>query len=207
MRIDFRPSGRYGQRDIGRQFQPRADADHQIGVRPQPVGRRHRQPEFMRVGDDAAAAAERHHRRVDHFGELEDFLARVDRAAADEDHRPLAAGDQRGGRLDAVRVGLRGGEGIERLAERRPRARWVNTSHGISSDTGPRRPDSISWNARDTMRRRGVGIFDALRPFDEGAQRRELVRHLVQMAAALAEERGRHLAGQAQHRLVRSRTP
>ena len=30
-------------------------------------------------------------------------------------------------------------------------ARCVNTSHGISSDTGPRRPDSISWNARDTV--------------------------------------------------------
>ena len=29
-------------------------------------------------------------------------------------------------------------------------ARWVKTSHGISSATGPRRPDSISWKARDT---------------------------------------------------------
>ena len=29
-------------------------------------------------------------------------------------------------------------------------ARCVKTSHGISSATGPRRPDSISWNARLT---------------------------------------------------------
>src|SRR5712675_902567 len=29
-------------------------------------------------------------------------------------------------------------------------ARCVKTSQGISSDTGPRRPDSISWNARET---------------------------------------------------------
>src|SRR5882724_7293335 len=77
-------------------------------------------------------------------------------------------------------------------------ARCVKTSHGISSATGPRRPDSISWNARDTR------IFDALGPFDEGAQCRELVRHLVQMAAAFAEEGGRHLSGETQHRLVRS---
>ena len=28
--------------------------------------------------------------------------------------------------------------------------RWVKTSQGISSATGPRRPDSISWNARET---------------------------------------------------------
>ncbi len=69
----------------------------------------------MRVGDDAAAAAERYHRRVDHFGEFEDFLAGVDRAAADKDHRPLAAGYQRRRGLDPVRIGLRVGEGIERL--------------------------------------------------------------------------------------------
>ncbi len=84
-------------------------------------------------------------------------------------------------------------------------ARCVNTSHGISSATGPRRPDSISWNARDTIAGALSGIFDAVGPFHEGAQRRELVRHLVQMAAALAEELRRHLAGQAQHRLVGSR--
>src|ERR1700692_2501766 len=29
--------------------------------------------------------------------------------------------------------------------------RWVNTSHGISSATGPRRPDIISWKARETI--------------------------------------------------------
>src|SRR5262249_35606019 len=29
--------------------------------------------------------------------------------------------------------------------------RWVNTSHGISTEAGPRRPDVISWKARATM--------------------------------------------------------
>ena len=74
----------------GRQFHAGADADHEIGVRPQPVRRGHCQPQFMGVADDAAPAAERHHRRVDQFGKLEDFIARIDGAAADEDHRRLA---------------------------------------------------------------------------------------------------------------------
>ena len=69
----------------------------------------------MRVADDAAAAAERHHRRVDQFGEFEDFLARVNGAAADKDHRRLAGRDQRGGGLDAFGIGLRRRERIERL--------------------------------------------------------------------------------------------
>ena len=116
IRIGFQALRLIGPAESGcRQFHPRADPDHQIGVRPKLVGRRHGQPEFMRVGDDAAAAAERHDRRVDHLGEFEDFLARMDRAAADEDHRPLAALDQCGRRLDAVRIGLRGGKGSNDL--------------------------------------------------------------------------------------------
>ena len=41
----------------------------------------------MGIGDDAASAAEGDGRRIEHLGKLEDFLARMDRAAADEDHR------------------------------------------------------------------------------------------------------------------------
>ena len=69
----------------------------------------------MRVGDDAAPAAERHHRRVDQFRKLEDFIGRVNGAAADEDHRRLARRDQRRGVLDAVGVGLRRRKQIERF--------------------------------------------------------------------------------------------
>ncbi len=61
--------------------------------------------------------------------------------------------------------------------------------------------DFILEGARDD-RRRIAGIFDPLGPFDIGAQSRELVRHLVQMAAALAEELRRYLAGDAEHRFV-----
>ena len=69
----------------------------------------------MGVADDAAAAAERHHRRVDQLRKLEDFIGRLDGAAADKNHRRLAAGDQRGGGLDAFRVGPRRRKRIERL--------------------------------------------------------------------------------------------
>jgi len=139
-------------------------------------------------------------RRVDQFGKLEDFIAGVNGAAADEDHRRLAAGDQRAAALTRFGVGLRCREKIERFATP-VSARCVNTSQGISSATGPRRPDSISWNARLTSVGAVVGIFDAVGPFHETSQCGELVRHLVQMAAALAEILRRHLSGQAQHRL------
>jgi hypothetical protein len=69
----------------------------------------------VRIADDAASAAERHHRRVDQFGKLEDFITGVNGAAADKDHRRLAAGDQRGSGLDALGVGLRCREKIERF--------------------------------------------------------------------------------------------
>ena len=67
-------------------------------------------------------------------------------------------------------------------------ARCVKTSQGISSATGsaPSRQHFLE-RARD-QRRRGVGIFDPVGPFHEGSQRRELIRHFVQMAAALAEK-------------------
>ena len=42
-------------------------------------GRGHGEAQLMRVGDDAAPAAERHHGRVDHLGQFQNFLARVNR--------------------------------------------------------------------------------------------------------------------------------
>jgi len=57
-------------------------------------------------------AAEGDGRRIQHLGKLENFLARMDRAAADEDHGMLAGLDQRGRRFDAIWIGRRRGEGI-----------------------------------------------------------------------------------------------
>src|SRR5207249_4738664 len=48
-------------------------------------------------------------------------------------------------------------------------ARGVNTSHGISSDTGPRPRDSISWNARDTIGGGGSGHHAEHAGFSGGA--------------------------------------
>ncbi len=155
----------------------------------------------MCIGDDAAAAAERDHRRIDGLGKLQNLLARMDRAAADEDHRPLAARYQRRRIPDAVRIGQRGREGIEHLRRAGRGALGEDVPRHLQRGRSPASRQHLLKGARDHGGR-DVGIFDALGPFDEGAQGRKLVRHLVQMAAALAEELRRHLAGQAQHRLV-----
>ena len=159
----------------------------------------------MRVGDDAAAAAERHDRRVDQFGKLQNFIARMDRAAADEDHRRLAAAISAAAALTRSGSGSGAGNGSNGFAGADVRAlREHVPGHFQRDGSAPSRQHFLK-RARD-QRRRGVGIFDALGPFDEGPQRRELVRHLVQMAAALAEKLRRHLSGQAQHRFVAIRT-
>jgi hypothetical protein len=111
----FQAVGAKRPAEHGRQFHAGADTDHEIGARPELIGRRHGQPEFVRVADDAAAAAERHHRRVDQFRKLENFIAGVNSPAADEDHRRLAISDQGGCGLDALGIGLRRRKGIERL--------------------------------------------------------------------------------------------
>ena len=155
----------------------------------------------MRVGDDAAAAAEGNSRRVQHLGKLDDFIARMDGAAADKDHRVLAGLDQRGRSLDAI--GIRGGRrqgGVDlrltdlgTLGEHIPR-------HFQRRRPAPARQHFLKGTADHGGR--DIGILGAIRPFDESAERCELVGHFVQMAAALAEKLRRHLAGQAQHRLV-----
>ncbi len=157
----------------------------------------------MRVTDDAAAAAERHDRRVDHLCKREDFLARVNCAAADKNHRRLAVRDQRSRGLDAIAIGPWRRQEIERfhgadlgaLREHIP-------GHFQGHRSAPARQHFLEGAAH--QRRRHVRIFDALGPFHKCSQRCELVRHLVQMAAAFAQKWCRHLSGQAQHRLVRA---
>ena len=155
----------------------------------------------MGIGDDAAAAAEGNCRRIKHLGKLEDILARMDGAAADKNHRVLAGLDQRRGGLDAVRVGQWGGEravdlclaDLGALGEHVP---W----HFQRCRPAAARQHFLKGPA--DHRGRDIGIFGAIRPFHESAERCELVGHFVQMAASLAEKLRRHLAGQAQHRFV-----
>ena len=205
VRVDVDANGFLSRRPIGPapawQLEPRADPDHQVGLGPQLVGRRQGQPELVVVGDDAAPAAEGHDRRVEHLRQRKHRLARVDRAAADEDHRMLRCGDQPCRLLDLVvvdgrrwkRIGAAtcGGlgaraEDVPRHFERRRPA--PARKHGLE-----RAPDSLTGERR---------ALDALRPFDEAAHDAELVAHLVQVPAAEVEEIRRHLPGQEQHRLV-----
>jgi len=135
--------------------------------------------------------------------QLQDFIAGVNGAAADENHRRLAACDQRRGGLDAFAVGLRRRKRFERFCRAGFGALREHVPWHFQRDRAAAARQHFLERARD-QRRCGVRIFDAVGPFYERAQRRKLVRHLVQMAAALAEECRRHLSGQAQHRLVGS---
>ena len=156
----------------------------------------------MRVGDDAAAAAEGYDRRVDHLGEFQNLLAGMDGAAADKNHRRLAAGNQHGRRLDTVRVGFWRREGIEHFCRAHLSALGEDIPRHFQRHRSAAARQHFLERARH-HRGRDVRIFDAVGPFHEGAQRRQLIRHLVQMAAAFAQKLRRHLTGQAQHRLVR----
>ena len=113
----------------------------------------------------------------------------------------LAARDQRRRLLDAVAVRQRRRERIERLCDGAVGALREHVPRHFQRHRTAAARHHLLERARHRGRRQ-IGIFDAFGPFDEGAQRRELVRHFVQMAAALAEKFRRHLSGQAQHRLV-----
>ena len=201
MRMDFSPSGRNGQRDI-------VGSSSRV---PMPIIRSvcgHSRyaaaivkPKLMGVADDATAAAERHHRRVDQFGQFEDFIARVDGAAADEDHRRLAAGDQRRRGLNPFGIRLWRRERIERLCGGHVRALREHVPRHFQRCGPAAARQHFLERARNQSRRR-VGIFDAVGPFHETSQRGQLIRHLMQVTAALAEKFRRHLTGETKHRLV-----
>ena len=75
-------------------------------------------PRAMTIIDDAAATAERDHRRADLLGQSQDFRAGVQRAAADPDHRRLRRIDQFRQRGDAFRVRHRVGQRRQRVHRR-----------------------------------------------------------------------------------------
>ena len=139
----------------------------------------------MAIGDDAAPAAEGHDRRVDHLGQREDFVARIDRAAADPDHRRLAPV------ISAAAGLIRSGSGCgagKRSAAPAARSRPLREQvpRHLQRDRAAAARQHLLEGARDQWRRLG-GMLDALGPFQKRAQRGELVRHLVQLAAAAAE--------------------
>ena len=139
----------------------------------------------MRVGNDAASAAKRHDRRIDQFRKLNNFIARINCTAADEYHRRLAVRDQRGGGLDPLGIGQRRRKTLQRFCRAGLRALGEHVPGHFQRDRAAAAREHFLEGARH-QRRRGVGIFDALGPFNECSKRRELVRHLVQVAAALS---------------------
>ena len=67
--------------------------------------------------------------------------------------------------------------------------------HLDAHDAGPARKH-LTKRFVDNARRIGRA-FDALRPFDEAADRRQLIAQFVQVTAAASDELARHLAGDA----------
>ena len=183
------------------QLEPRPNADDEVRPRPQLVGVRQRQAELVRVAQNAAAAAEGDDRRIQRFGEVADFVRRGDRAAADHDHRMAARRDEPRRSGQCLRVGGR---------RRKRRQRIAIGDHLAAGEHVPRhferrRPLPSGEHGLEGARHlhpRHRGRVDPPRPFREGAQGRELVRHFVQMTAAAAEKCRRHLSRDAKDRRV-----
>ena len=81
-------------------------------------------------------------------------------------------------------------------------AEAVIWSQGISSATGPGRPDSISWKARAVRCEAGLGCSMRSTRFEQAAQGGELVGQFMQLSAAAADHHAGHLAGEAEDRGV-----
>ena len=186
----------------GRQFQPRADADHQIGRaaragRPPPWSVRVRARwRRCRGRCGRPRPAHRSSRRVRGFPR-----AHGSRRCRRRSSAVLLPVISAAAALMRSGSGCGAGKGSNSLAAPTS-ARCVNTSHGISSDTGPRRPDSISWNARET-------IAGAASGYSMRSAHLTKVRSVASWSGIscrwprpLPRNCRRHLAGQAQHRLV-----
>jgi len=199
MRTDFRPSGTNGQRNmVGNSMR------EPIPIRRCPQPNRP-PPSSARVRAHLLtmprSAAERHQARRS-VRQARGFHRGRQWRRCDEDHRRLAAGDQRGGGLDALVSGLRCGKRSNGFATP-VSARCVNTSQAFPGHRpAPARQhllecaaDQASAPCRDIR---------CGRPISRNFAVWRAGRHLVQMAAALAEILRRHLSGQAQHRLIRS---
>ena len=96
-----------------RQFEPRADPDHQIGLWIILVPGRAIESVWRIVTDDAAPAAKRNDRRLDQARKLGDFVFGMNSAAADIDHRICGRFDHRGRAFDAH--GIRRNDGARNM--------------------------------------------------------------------------------------------
>ena len=143
----------------------------------------------------------RSHRRLQQPGEFKYFGAGADRTAADGDHRILRVLQQGDGARN--RAGIR-------LGRRRKAHRYVEIDRRFGAEHVPGRLDRYRTNAAapellERFAEDGRSLcrmVDALAPFGQPAQGRELIRQFMQNAAAAAYMVGLDIAGEAEHRGV-----
>ena len=87
-----------------RKLQPRADGEHHVGLGPERMAARQRVTERMALVEHALAAAIGDDRRGEALGQRAHLVGRLQRAAADEDHRAFGFRQQVRGALDRVLV-------------------------------------------------------------------------------------------------------
>ncbi len=138
--------------------QPRADAEHRVGLAPQVAAERQRDAERVAAVEHAAAAPVGEHRRLQHVGEQRHLGRGILRAAADDDEDALGLAEQLRRRAHGVLVDAR-----RALRQRRhaasPRPRLPQTSMAHSSAAGPRRPCRIEAIALATFSGASAGAW------------------------------------------------
>ena len=174
-------------------LQPRADRDHDIGLRPQRMAARQRVAERMAIVEHAASAAIGHDRRAETLRQRAHLVGGIERAAADEDHRTIRFRQQTGGALDRVLVERR--IAIEGQGRRHPDlgARRQHVGRKLHADRPrPTRSQRLE-RARDDVGAvlRRVYPFG---PFGQPAQDADLVGNFVQEAMTFADAAARDLA-------------
>ncbi len=184
-----------------RLVEARADRQHDVGPRPQIVPGEQVLREIMPVADNALAAGIGDDRRLQLFGERRYLGAGGGAAAADIDHRLLCLAEQRRGLVDQLGVGRRR---RRRHLDRRQRdlaLQGHDVERHLQRDRA--RPAVAELAERFVDQLAGLArMIDPRRPFRQAAEDRQLVRDLVQEAEAAADQGGRDLARDAQHRRV-----
>ncbi len=182
----------------GRHLEPRADPEQHVRLRPQQRGGVGGDAERMVLRHDAAPAAEGGHGGVQRVRQRLDRGGRVLGAAAHHDHRAL-----RLARAAAAACSMSGGGGaVGAPGALRGGGHPLGAGHGIPRHLHRDRAGPAGQHLPERLlddRRRVRRALDAGGPFHQRSQGAELVRQLVQVAAATAQELRRDLAGDAQH--------
>lgn len=154
----------------------------------------------MAVGDHAASGTKADHRRMQHFRKPQHLVTGLEGARPDEDHRPFRPADRRCRLADGdirhrVRMVFeRSGDLEFTLRHELLPGHFDRCRAGLQGAHLAKRMGDGGRSVRCP-----VGAFGRL---GDAGENGALVAHLVQMAAALVEKRGRYLPGQAQNRLV-----